>query len=140
MMTEELTNDLLDTNNNWNNADLTIGTIVVIKPKNKGRRPAVVVGKNDALYNIEYLHTDEHRRIPIENVSRDKLRATIYTITTTNILQKLQRMINSDDGDIPQGTYKGGTHKSKRHKSRHHKKTNHRRRKSNRRKSQRINK
>ena len=45
---EELTNELLATNNAMNSEDLAVGTIVVIKPNIRGMgfRPAVVINKN----------------------------------------------------------------------------------------------
>ena len=134
---EELTNELLATNDT-NSEDLEVGTIVVINPiiRGMGLRPAVVIKKNNDLYNIEYVYPDEYTLKPIQNVMRDKLRPTKYSYKNpaaqgnkkNDLLNSLQSMIDGDDGDIPARAYKkGGSRKSKRHKSRHHKKTNRRR-------------
>ena len=140
---------MLATNNATNSEDLEVGTIVVIKPNISGigLRPAVVINKNNDLYNIEYVYPDINTLKPIQDVTRDKLRPTIYSYknlaTQGNIknelLNRLQTIIDGDDGDIAATAYKkGGSRKSKRRKSRYHKKTN-RRRKSNRRKHSKLN-
>jgi hypothetical protein len=135
---QELTNELLATNNATNSEDLEVGTIVIIKPNIRGigLRPAVVIKKNNDLYNIEYVYPDEHTLKPIQDVTIDKLRPTIYSYKNpatqgnkkNELLNRLQSIIDGDDGDIAARAYKkGGSRKSKRHKYRHHKKTNRRR-------------